>query len=136
MSPPRGSSMGLRSVRSSEPHAPILAICMFCTREPSFSHAAPCALFVSARETRHAFAFVGLAPKFFRRNHGAPQNGADQSEAAWQFQHLYKKRWCDAATRPLEAIRCGSGGWGFVMPRWRLYWVVDVASVEKVRFSF
>jgi hypothetical protein len=69
----------------------------------------------------------------------SPQSGADQSEdkseAAWQFQHLYKKRWCDAATRPLEAIRCGSGGWGFVMPR-RRYWVVDVASVEKARFSF
>jgi hypothetical protein len=32
------------------------------SREPSISHQDPCALFVSARRTRHAFAFVGLAP--------------------------------------------------------------------------
>jgi hypothetical protein len=65
MSPPRGSSMGLRSVRFSELHGRVLAVCMFCTREPSFSHPAPCALFVSVRRTRHALAFVGLTQKFF-----------------------------------------------------------------------
>jgi hypothetical protein len=100
MSPPRGSSMGLRSVRFSELHGRVLAVCMFRTREPSFSHPAPCALFVSAHGTRHAFAFVGLAPKFFRWNHGAPHrmepteptNPKIKSEAAWQFQHLIKKR--------------------------------------------
>jgi hypothetical protein len=38
---------------------------MFCAREPSFSHPAPCALFIAARGARHAFAFVGFALKFF-----------------------------------------------------------------------
>jgi hypothetical protein len=76
-----GSSMGFRSVRFSELHGRVLAVCMFCTREPSFSHPAPCALFVSARGVRYAFAFVGLAPKFFRWNHGAPHRmGADRSK--------------------------------------------------------
>jgi hypothetical protein len=101
-----GSSMGLRSVRFSESHGRVLAVCMFCTREPSFSHPAPCALFVSARGTRHAFAFVGLAPKFFRWNHGAPHrmettNPRIKSEAAWQFQHSYKK---DMVRRSNEGI--------------------------------
>ena len=90
-----GSSMGFRSVRFSELHGRVVAVCMFCTREPSFSHPAPCALFVSARGTRHALAFVGLAQKFFRWNHGTPlrmepTNPKIKSEAAWQFQHLYK----------------------------------------------
>jgi hypothetical protein len=92
---------------------------MFCTREPSFSHAAPCALFVSARGTRHAFAFVGLAPKFFRWNHGAPQNGADQSEdkseAAWQFRHLYKKEMVRRSNEAISGVvrgqLKGSGAW-------------------------
>jgi hypothetical protein len=136
MSPPRGSSMGLRSVRFSELHGRILAVCMFRTREPSFSHPAPCALFVSAHGTRHAFAFVGLAPKFFRWNHGAPHrmepteptNPKIKSEAAWQFQHLIKKRhgatqqpgqWGNQVWKQrlglgyaaLAALLGGEGGW-------------------------
>ena len=119
MSPPvRGSSMGLRSVRFSESHGRVLAVCMFCTREPSFSHPAPCALFVSARGTRHAFAFVGLAPKFFRWNHGTPYrteptNPKIKSKAAWQFQHSFKK---DMVRRSNEAILLAAllgGGGGF-----------------------
>jgi hypothetical protein len=44
--------------------AHLLVVCLFCTREPSFSHLAPCGLFVSARGVRHAIAFGGMVPKF------------------------------------------------------------------------
>src|ERR1700730_13770427 len=79
MSPPgRGPSKGLRSVRfDSELHGRVLVVCLFCTREPSCSHLAPCGLFVSAPGTRHAFAFGGMPPKFFRWTHcGTSSNGA------------------------------------------------------------
>ena len=109
-----GSSLGFRSVRFSELHGRVLAVCMFCTREPSFSHAAPCALFVSARGTRHAFAFVGLAPKFFRWNHGAPQrreptNPKTSARQLGSSSIHIKKTWCDAARNWRQS------GW-----KWRL----------------
>jgi hypothetical protein len=71
MSPPGGESfMGLRSVRfNSELHGRVRVVCLFCTREPSCSHLAPCGLFVSAPGTRHAYALGGMAPKFFRWIH-------------------------------------------------------------------
>src|ERR1700686_1541029 len=69
----RGSSMGLRPVRfGSDFRRCVLVVCMFRTREPSRSHPGPCGLFVSARGVRRAFAFGGVAPKFFGWSHGAP----------------------------------------------------------------
>src|ERR1700730_13690301 len=66
----RGPSKRLRSVRfDSKLHGRVLVVCLFCTREPSCSHLAPCGLFVSAPRSRHAFAFGGMAPKFFRWTH-------------------------------------------------------------------
>jgi hypothetical protein len=72
MSPPGGESfVGLQSVRfNSELHGRVRVVCLFCTREPSCSHLAPCGLFVSAPGTRHASALGGMAPKFFRWIHG------------------------------------------------------------------
>jgi hypothetical protein len=52
-----------------ELHSRVLVVCLFCTREPSFSHLAPCGLFVSARGVRHAIAFGGMVPKLFRWIH-------------------------------------------------------------------
>jgi hypothetical protein len=51
-------------------------------------------------------------------------NGADPIQRSSPRQlgcsSIYiKKTWCDAATRPSEAIRYGSGGWRVVMTRWR-----------------
>jgi hypothetical protein len=58
--------MGLRPVRfDSGSYGRSLVVFLFCTREPSFSHLAPCAFFVAARGARHIFAFGGMPPKFF-----------------------------------------------------------------------
>jgi hypothetical protein len=98
MSPPGGeTSVGLQSVRfNSELHGRVRVVCLFCTREPSCSHLAPCGLFVSAPGTRHASALGGMAPKFFRWIHCGTSSKEPTSlgvkfKVASQFQHSLKK---------------------------------------------
>jgi hypothetical protein len=105
MSPSGGESfMGLRSVRfDSQLHGRIRVVCLFCTREPSCSHLAPCGLLVSALGARHAPALSGMAPKFFRWIHWRYLvEGAHvlriKFKVASQFHHLLKiKTCCNAA---------------------------------------
>jgi hypothetical protein len=89
--------MGLRSIRfDSELHGRVRVVCLFCTREPSCSHLAPCGLFVSAPGARHASALGGMAPKFFRWIHCGtsskePTPSPSSSKVASQFRRSLNK---------------------------------------------